>query len=73
VACCLPFSVIVTRELTYWKAHRLFPNGVTQARKCIRDTTLPVGGGPDGKQPIFVRKGDVVQVNKNAIHRDRDI
>lgn len=34
---------------------------------------MPVGGGPDGKQPIFVRKGDVVQVNKNVIHRDRDI
>ncbi|PYI09962.1 cytochrome P450 monooxygenase [Aspergillus sclerotiicarbonarius CBS 121057] len=55
------------------ETHRLFPNGVTQVRKCIRDTTLPVGGGPDGKLPIFVRKGDVVQVNKNVLHRDPDI
>lgn len=71
--CFLPFPVFVIRGLTHRKAHRLFPNGVTQVRKCIRDTTLPVGGGPDGKQPIFVRKGDVVQVNKNVTHRDRDI
>ncbi|KAL4759443.1 cytochrome P450 [Aspergillus foveolatus] len=72
----LSFSVL--RNMKYLNAvlnetHRLFPNGVTQVRKCIRDTTLPVGGGADGKQPIFVRKGDVVQVNKNVIHRDRDI
>ncbi|CBF80485.1 hypothetical protein AN8411.2 [Aspergillus nidulans FGSC A4] len=72
----LSFSVL--RNMKYLNAvlnetHRLFPNGVTQVRKCIRDTTLPVGGGPDGKQPIFVRKGDVVQVNKNVIHRDHDI
>lgn len=46
---------------------------MTQVRKCIRDTTLPLGGGPDGKQSIFVRKDDVVQVNKNVIHRDPDI
>lgn len=34
---------------------------------------MPVGGGPDGKDPILVRKGDVVQVNKNVLHRDTDI
>ncbi|PKX89259.1 putative cytochrome P450 monooxygenase [Aspergillus novofumigatus IBT 16806] len=43
----LTFSVL--RNMKYLIAilnetHRLFPNGVTQARKCIRDTTLPVGG-----------------------------
>jgi len=61
------------RRLTSSTAHRLFPNGVTQVRKCINDTTLPVGGGPNGKDPILVRKGDVVQVNKNVLHRDPDI
>jgi cytochrome P450 monooxygenase len=54
-------------------AHRLHPNGVTQVRKCIKDTTLPRGGGCDGNSPIYVRKGDVVQVNKNVLHRDPDI
>ncbi|RFU78914.1 cytochrome p450 [Trichoderma arundinaceum] len=55
------------------ETHRLYPNGVTQVRKCIKDTVLPVGGGPDGKEPIYVREGDVVQVNKNVLHRDPDI
>ncbi|KAE8153457.1 cytochrome P450 [Aspergillus avenaceus] len=72
----LSFSVL--RNLKYLngvlqETHRLYPNGVTQVRKCIRDTTLPVGGGPDGKQPILIEKGDVVQVNKNVLHRDTDI
>ncbi|KAM0808994.1 putative Cytochrome P450 monooxygenase [Seiridium cardinale] len=55
------------------ETHRLHPNGVTQVRKCINDTTLPVGGGKDGTLPIFVRKGDVVQVNKSVLHRDPEI
>lgn len=42
-------------------------------RTCLTDTILPVGGGPDGKSPIFVQKGDVVQVNKYVMHRDKDI
>lgn len=46
---------------------------MTQVRQCINDTTLPVGGGPDGKSPIYVRKCDVVQVNKNVLHRDPDV
>lgn len=29
-------------------------------RVAIRDTTLPVGGGPDQSSPIAVRKGQVV-------------
>lgn len=32
-----------------------------------------MGGGRDGKSPILVREGDVVQVNKNVLHRDPDI
>lgn len=64
-----PISDYSSREI----AHRLHPNGVTQVRKCINDTILPCGGGRDGKSPIHVRKGDVVQVNKNVLHRDPDI
>jgi cytochrome P450 monooxygenase len=62
----------VLEGLTLTLAHRLYSNGVTQVRKCINDTTLPLGGGPDGKSPIFIRKGDVVQVNKTVMHRDKD-
>lgn len=44
-----------------------------QVRYCIKDTTLPLGGGKDGKLPILVRRGDVVQVNKNVMQRDKDV
>jgi cytochrome P450 monooxygenase len=31
-----------------------------------------VGGGPDGKSPIFIQKGDVVHCNRYIMHRDKD-
>lgn len=49
---------------------RLNPNNVTQVRVCVNDTTLPRGGGPDGQQPIFIRKGDTVQVTKTVQQRN---
>jgi cytochrome P450 len=39
-------------------------------REVARDTTLPRGGGPDGKQPIFCLKGDWVNCNRYMLHRD---
>ena len=37
------------------------------------NTTLPSGGGPDGKAPVFVPKGTDVCSSTYHIHRDRDI
>jgi cytochrome P450 monooxygenase len=51
---------------------RLNPNNVTQVRICMNDTTLPRGGGKDGQYPIFVRKGDMVQVTKTVQQRNRE-
>ena len=31
---------------------------------------LPTGGGPTGKSPVFVAKGDLVTVNFGALQRD---
>ena len=42
-------------------------------RTAIRDTILPVGGGPDGQSPIYVKKGVVVALNLWCLHHDRDI
>ena len=39
-------------------------------RVAVRDTVLPTGGGPDGKSPIFVAKGQVVAMVLWAMHRD---
>lgn len=41
---------------------RLFPAGPINVREAVRDTVLPVGGGPDGKSPVAVRKGARVQL-----------
>ena len=42
-------------------------------RHCRRATSLPVGGGPDGKQPIAVMPGDIAHISFAAIHRDPNI
>jgi hypothetical protein len=42
-------------------------------RVAERDTVLPTGGGPDGKSPIFLRKGTVVAYNSYAMHRSSDL
>ena len=39
---------------------RLHPVVPLNSRQAVRDTTLPVGGGPDGKAPVFVSKGTEV-------------
>lgn len=38
-----------------------------------RDTTLPVGGGPDGNAPIFVPKGQLIAYNVYSMHRRKDL
>lgn len=42
-------------------------------RQALRDTVLPVGGGPDGSQPIVVRKGQLVMMHTHSMHRRKDI
>ncbi|KKY25507.1 putative cytochrome p450 [Phaeomoniella chlamydospora] len=54
------------------ETHRLYPNGIQMVRIALRDTTLPVGGGPTGKLPIYLRKGDVMHCNRYLMHRDPD-
>lgn len=43
------------------------------ARAAMVDTVLPLGGGEDGKSPLFVPKGQVVQWSLYTIHRRKDI
>ncbi|KAH7329898.1 cytochrome P450 [Rhexocercosporidium sp. MPI-PUGE-AT-0058] len=66
------------RSMTYLGAvlnevHRLFPVNITQTRMCVRDSTLPLGGGKDRTSPILLKKGDVVRVNKLGMFRDKDL
>nr|QNH68019.1 PfpB [Penicillium sp.] len=55
------------------ESHRLYPVSLQTVRACVKDTTLPVGGGPDGTSPIFCAKGDIVHCNRYLMHRDPDL
>ncbi|KAK0645431.1 putative N-alkane-inducible cytochrome P450 [Cercophora newfieldiana] len=48
---------------------RLHPPVPVNIRFAIRDTTLPLGGGTDGRAPIFVAKGTAINYSVWAIHR----
>ncbi|OJJ06777.1 hypothetical protein ASPVEDRAFT_46128 [Aspergillus versicolor CBS 583.65] len=52
---------------------RLIPPVPLNYRVAVKDTTLPVGGGPDGKSPVFVAKGEPVLYSVYTMHRRKDI
>ncbi|KFY82020.1 hypothetical protein V500_10896 [Pseudogymnoascus sp. VKM F-4518 (FW-2643)] len=52
---------------------RLYPSVPQNIRFANKDTTLPVGGGPDGKSPVFVTKGQIVAYNTYSMHRRKDL
>ncbi|KAI9687653.1 MAG: hypothetical protein M1820_010424 [Bogoriella megaspora] len=63
----LPFRYVIYETLrTLGPAGRIF-------RTARRDTTLPRGGGPDGRAPVFVARGTTVCSLTYHIHHDRDI
>lgn len=52
---------------------RLYPSVPQNIRFAHKDTTLPVGGGPDGRAPIFVAKGQLVAYGVFSMHRRKDL
>ncbi|OJI87708.1 hypothetical protein ASPTUDRAFT_184991 [Aspergillus tubingensis CBS 134.48] len=66
------------RNLTYLKhclneSLRFHPVVPVNSRKALSNTVLPVGGGPAGRSPVFVRKGSIVFYSVWAMHRRQDI
>jgi cytochrome P450 len=55
------------------KVLRLYPAVPGSAFEAIEDTFLPLGGGADGKSPVFVPKGQVISSSVFAVHRRKDI
>ncbi|OJJ84707.1 cytochrome P450 [Aspergillus glaucus CBS 516.65] len=51
---------------------RLQPPVPLNFRVANKDTRLPVGGGPSGKSPVYVRKGCIVAYSVYAMHRRTD-
>lgn len=45
----------------------------TTNRLATRDTSLPMGGGPDGTTPIYVTKGTSIYIDIHVMHRRKDI
>ncbi|MCJ1230206.1 hypothetical protein MMC12_006878 [Toensbergia leucococca] len=51
---------------------RLYPVIPGNSRTAEVDTVLPLGGGPDGKSPLFIEKGQAVSYASYAMHRRQD-
>ena len=53
-------------------ALRLYPAVPGNLRTAVVDTVLPLGGGDDGKDPIFIKAGQPVSWNLWSMHRRTD-
>ena len=54
-------------------ALRLYPPVPINSRFCKKTTTLPIGGGADGRSPILVRAGMPVAYSVYHMHRREDL
>ena len=55
------------------ESQRLYPIVPSNSREALHDTTLPRGGGLDGRSPILVPKGCYVAYHTYSMHRRTDI
>lgn len=53
-------------------ALRLQPVVPGNSRFAVRDTVLPLGGGPNGQQPLFIAAGTRVLYSPYTMHRRKD-
>ncbi|CRG86753.1 hypothetical protein PISL3812_03764 [Talaromyces islandicus] len=52
---------------------RLYPSVPLNSRMAVKDTSLPLGGGPHGTSPMYVRKGEEVHYSVYVMQRRKDI
>lgn len=52
---------------------RMYPPIPLNARVSSEDTFLPLGGGADGRSPVFIPKGTMCAYQVYSMHRRRDI
>ncbi|EGW32679.1 cytochrome P450 52A3 [Spathaspora passalidarum NRRL Y-27907] len=69
----ITFESLKSCEYLKWVINetlRLYPSVSANFRVAAKDTTLPVGGGPNGSSPVFVPKGTTVAYCYYITHRD---
>ena len=72
----ITFSTLKRCRYLQWvmsETLRLYPPGPLNSRVATKDTVLPTGGGPHGKDPIAVRKGQTVNLCVYAMQRRLDL
>ncbi len=72
----ITFEKLKTTRYLQWfinETLRLYPIVALNSRVPNKDTILPVGGGPDGRQPVPVLKGEMVLYSPYHMHRRKDI
>jgi cytochrome P450 len=55
------------------QALRIHPPVPINSREATSDQILPVGGGPDGKSPIFIKKGTQVYYHAWSMQRSKEL
>lgn len=64
------FTITITHSnIILHEALRLRPVVPANTREAVRDTVLPLDGGPDGQSPMFVKKGTHVYYSVYSMHR----
>jgi cytochrome P450 len=74
--CPITFNTLKKCRYLQWVMYetlRLYPPGPLNSRIAAYDTTLPRGGGPDGKSPIAIRAGQTVNICVYAMQRRTDL
>ncbi|KAK4994759.1 hypothetical protein LTR66_005273, partial [Elasticomyces elasticus] len=72
----ITFSTLKGCQYLQWclnETLRLWPVVPSNARRSLRATTLPRGGGPDGMSPIYVEKGKEVLYSVMVMQRRTDL
>ncbi|CAG8983049.1 hypothetical protein HYALB_00006077 [Hymenoscyphus albidus] len=72
----LTFELLKSIKYLQWiinETHRMYLVSQNNPRCVLADSVLPTGGGPDGKSPLLVRKGEYISFNIYCLHQDKDI
>ncbi|TVY82546.1 Cytochrome P450 monooxygenase lepH [Lachnellula suecica] len=56
---------------TIRETHRVTPLSTLISRECMDEVVFPSGGGKDGTAPLYIRKGDIVEMNFRCTLRDK--